>query len=203
MTVDKQALLDAVNDLIEDENPQQKLEALEAVFEVLRRHPVRLAHPMSVLNPLLKLRKDDPDSWERVKELIDRKCLAAGRPPCWPAPVPLKFIDRKNEYQREFMLRKRERLSRVSEIENMQRDPQDRLIGNAKLDFERHRQSRWAAERDALIEKARQAAGGKLSKETTATIRDQFWDRVDAELDALEEAVRVELLKPKHLRRKL
>ena len=203
MHVDKSALLDAANDLIAEERPQAKLEALEVVFEVLRRHPVRLAGSMAVLNPLLKLRSEDPDAWERVKKMIDDFRAKAGREPCWPAPKPERFVDRKNEYQRAFMLRKRERQSRASEIENMQREPHERLIGNARLDFERRVAAQWAAEREATIEAARTLAGGRLSKEEVAKLRDQFWDRVDAELDELEFAVRRELMKPKHQRRKL
>lgn len=203
MAIDKQALLEAVNDLIEEARPQQKLEALEVVYEVLRRHPVRLAGPMAVLNPLLTLRQEDPDGWDRVKGLIDSKRRLAGREPCWPEPEPVKFIDRKNEYQRAFMLRKRERLSRVSKIENLQREPKDQLVGNVKQDFERRWQGLRADELNALIEKARQAAGGRIKKAVADTIRDQFWTKVDADLDALEDAVRAELLKPKHMRRKL
>ena len=203
MPVDKSALLEAANDLIAEERPQAKLEALEVVFEVLRRHPVKLAGSMAVLNPLLTLRSEDPEGWERLKAMIDGFREKAGLQPCWPAPKPERFVDRKNEYQRAFMLRKRERQSRASEIENMQREPHERLIGNARLDFERRVAAQWAAERDATIEVARQRAGGKLSKEESSKLRDQFWDRVDAELDELEAAVRKELLKPKHMRRKL
>lgn len=203
MPVDKQALLDAVNDLIAEERPQAKLEALDVVYEVSRRHPVKLAGSMAILNPLLALRQEDSQGWENVKTMIDDFRAKAGRPPCWPAPKPERFIDRKNDYQRAFMLRKRERLSRVSEIENLQREPHERLMGNAKLDFERRAANLWAEQRDALIEKARLAGGGRLSREDAARIRDTFWERVDAELDAKEEAVRKEALKPKHMRRKI
>lgn len=203
MTVDKQALLDAVNDLIADDAPRAKLEALDVVYEVSRRHPVKLTGDMAVLNPLLTLRREDELGWENVKTMIDAFRAKAGKPPCWPAPKPERFIDRKNEYQRAFMLRKRERMLRASEIENLQREPHERLIGNARLDFERRVAAHWAELRDAALEKARLANGGKLSRDEAADIRDAFWGRVDAELDAKEEAVRRELLKPKHMRHKI
>lgn len=203
MSTDKQALLEAVNDLIQDEGANFKVTAMEEVAKLQRQYPVKLSGELAVLNPMLRLMAADGDAWEQVKKLIDEKRAVAGFSPLWPGPKKETFADRKNEYQRQLMARIRERANRAAEIENMQRPERDRLIGNARLEFMRITTNGWGAQRDAEIAAAKQLAGGRLSKPQIDAVRDKFWASVDAHLDEKEELVRKELLKPAHQRRKL
>lgn len=197
MPVDKSALLDAVNDLIRDANPKVKVEAMDALFALTRRYPARLTDSLEVLNPLLDLRAEDPPAYEGVQRLIDSKRRAAGLPPCWPEPEPERFD--KTEYQRQLMAQRRVRAGRALAIENYQRPERDRLMGNARLEFERRTLSSWGKRLDGILQKARVAEGGKLIRERQDEIRDAFWASVDAALDRAEQLVREGKSIPKDL----
>lgn len=199
MSTDKRALLEAVNDLIQDHAASLKVTALDEVAKLKRRYPIKLTGEMAILNPLLNLMSDDPPAWEQVKRLIDTKRAVLEFEPLWPAPKKVTFADRKNEYQAKLMARIRERANRAVEIENMQRPERDRLIGNARLEFMRVTTNNWGKQRDALIA-AERAAAGKLTKPQIDAIRDKFWQSIDEMLDAKEIVVRKELLKPAHQR---
>jgi hypothetical protein len=202
MSTDKRALLEAVNDLIQDHAATLKVTALDEVAKLKRRYPIKLTGELAILNPLLNLMLDDPDAWEQVKRLIDTKRALLEFEPLWPAPKKVTFADRKNEYQAKLMARIRERANRAVEIENMQRPERDRLIGNARLEFMRITTNNWGKERDARIA-AEKAAAGKLTKVQIDAIRDKFWQSIDDMLDAKETAVRKELLKPSHQRQRI
>lgn len=202
MSTDKQALLEAVNDLIQDHAAAIKVTALDEVAKLKRRYPIKLTGELAILNPLLNLMSDDPDAWEQVKRLIDTKRALLEFEPLWPAPKKVTFADRKNEYQAKLMARIRERANRAVEIENMQRPERDRLIGNARLEFMRITTNNWGKERDARIA-AEKAANGKLTKAQIDAIRDKFWQSIDDMLDAKEIVVRKELLKPAHQRQRI
>lgn len=203
MTPERQAVLNAIKDLVQDEDPRPKLEALEAVFPLLRRYPIALTGAWSILNPLLYLRLEDEEEWEVAKTRIDVRREKEGRSLCWPSPKPPKFEERYNEYQRVLMQEIRARGRRASSIENMQRAATDQIRGNARQEFERTMQHKWGARRDALLEQARQRSGGRLSREERRRITDEFWAGIDLELDRLEEKVRREHLKPAHQRRSI
>lgn len=202
MSTDKQALLEAVNDLIQDHAAALKVTALDEVAKLKRRYPIKLTGELAILNPLLNLMSDDPDAWEQVKILIDKKRALLEFEPLWPAPKKVTFADRKNEYQAKLMARIRERANRAVEIENMQRPERDRLIGNARLEFMRLTTNKWGKERDARIA-AEKAAAGKLTKAQIDAIRDKFWLSVDEMLDEKEALVRKEILKPAHQRQRI
>lgn len=200
MSTDKRALLEAVNDLIQDHAAAIKVTALDEVAKLKRRYAIKLTGELAILNPLLNLMSDDPDAWEQVKRLIDIKRALLDFEPLWPAPKKVTFADRKNEYQAKLMARIRERANRAVEIENMQRPERDRLIGNARLEFMRLTTNKWGKERDEKIAAAKTAAGGRLTKAQIDAIRDKFWQSVDEMLDEKEALVRKEILKPAHQR---
>lgn len=203
MAVDKQLVGEAVRDLVSDPDPRPKVEALEATFEVSRRHPVKLTGTMAVLNPLLVLRHENPEGWEAVKALIDSKRAMKSLKPAWPAPSRETFADRKPEYQRQLMAERRERSRRAADIENLQRSEREQLIGKARMEFMDHTFAKWAKRRDLYLENITAELGRSLSRPEAATHREAFWKIIDAELDEKEEAVRRELLKPAAQRRKI
>ncbi len=201
MSVDKQSVLEAVNDLIADPDPRPKVEALDVVFEVSNRHPVKLAAGMAVLNPLLRLRRENPQGWEGVKTLIDTKRAIKGLKPCWPAPEPESFD--KPEYQRQLMAERRERPRRAVDLENMQRPAHAQLRGKPRLEYMDRTFAKWAAKRDRHLEACAEQKGSKLTREEAAQARDDFWRTVDRRMDEAEAAIRRELLKPMGQRRKV
>lgn len=72
--IDKQALADAVNELIESADAKRVFTQLMGVFELAAKEvPVRLTSRLAVLNPLLELMLADFDRADRVLDLIDRK----------------------------------------------------------------------------------------------------------------------------------
>lgn len=198
MTYTKLALLDAINLLVGEDDPRYSLEALEAVLTLRQRFPVRLTGPLADLNALIALREDDPEKWPPVQALIDGKRAEADLPLCWPEP---KFD--KREYQRRLMALRRERSGRALEIENMQREDRDKLRGVLRLEYERRQLATWGEQVDAIIAARKEAAGGKICKNQIDAIKLKFWEELDAALDEREAAVRIELMKPPHQRRKI
>lgn len=198
---DVQSLLTAVNTLIATDRHHFMAEAIEAVAAMNTRYPVQFSGKLAVLNPLLRLRIEDDNSFEKVKQLVDSKRQVDGLPPVWPGPEKEKFD--KVEYQRQLMATRRRIAKAALEIENAQRPERDRLIGTARLEFENKVLADWGAELERQIEEMRDEAGGRLPKEATGAFRKQYWANVEASLEERHELLRKELMKPVHLRRKV
>lgn len=198
---DVQSLLTAVNTLIATDRHHFMAEAIEAVAAMNTRYPVQFSGKLAVLNPLLRLRIEDDNSFEKVKQLVDSKRQVEGLPPVWPGPEKEKFD--KVEYQRQLMAMRRRIAKAALEIENAQRPERDRLIGSARLEFENKVLADWGAELERRVEAMRDEAGGRLSKEATSAYRRQYWANVEASLEGRHELLRKELMKPVHLRRKV
>lgn len=200
MTTQKHALLEAVNDLINEKDGQFKVTALEEVSRLSGNYPVQMSGEMATLNPLLGLMHDDPSSWDNVKKLIDAKRAVLGYEPLWPEPKKPLFKDRKNEYQRELMAKRRERAYRALALEDAQRGEHAALKGNPRLEFIKVTEANWGRMKNAEIEAARDRAGGHLKKAQIDAIRERVEAEIDAELTRREDRLRLELLKPPHQR---
>lgn len=185
----KELLLAAVNLLIRSPDAHAHLDALEAIFPLAKTHPVRLVGDAAPLNALLDLHLTDPQRYERLLELVETKRREAGFDELRPHRES-RFD--KVEYMRNFMDRKRARQRRAAEIENLMRPSRDRLIGKSRIEFMERQASRWKRDLDEFVNKARVAQGGRLSKETLDTLREQFWSGVDKYLDDLEAVARKE-----------
>lgn len=181
------SLLHAVNILVEAKDAPALYSALMSLLPVARNLGARFGGDRVVLNPLVELALTNPEQFQRVLALIEKKREAAGLPPL--APPPDESFD-KTDYMREFMQQKRERERRAVEIENMMRPEASILRGRARLDFMQMQSARWNTQREALLTQAREAQGGRLPKEVTHEIITGFWARVDKELDDLEEAAK-------------
>jgi hypothetical protein len=201
MPYTKEALLEAVNHMIAETDPRYTLEALQATSTLRARHPVKLSGVLSVLNPLLELQDDNPVGFQRIQGLIDARRTHAGLAPCWPKGDPEKFD--KNAYQRQLMAMRRERSGRALAIENMQRTERDRLVGTNRLEYENRQLGLWGEKADILVDEAKKASGGRISRDQIAAIKQRFFESLEVELDEREAAVRAELLKPAHMRQKI
>lgn len=192
MLYDKDELLAAVNDLILDPSPGRKVDALSAVINLRRLYPVKLTSDFHVLNPLVEIAVFEPEFYEKTKALIDAKRIEKGYEVLWPAKH--EGFD-KREYQRNLMAERRRLSGRASDIENLSRGKNDQLLGTLRLDFERRQLKTWGDRLDALLEKARQANGGKLPRAESEKIRDAFWNTIEVELDEAEEIAKLKNMK--------
>lgn len=177
----KIAVVAAVNTLITSPNAHELYASLEAAGKVPTQYPVSLRGEAAVFNELLDLRRADPGAYERVIDLAEQRRETFGFDALRHA-VPPGY--NKVSYQREFMAQKRDRQRVAAEIENTVRPERDRLIGNARLEFMRRQSMRWKEQRDAFLQRARDAHGGRLSVGQIQTILTQFWSAVDADLEA-------------------
>ena len=201
MPYTKTALLDAINLLVANPDPQAALEALEDVWHLNQRHAVRLSGELADLNALVTLRSENPEAWARVQALIDAKRADAGLAPCWP-PQGKPAFDKK-AYQRRLMALRREWSGRAVEIENLQRGERDKLKGTLRMEYERRQLATWGDTAEERVAARKQANGGKISRAEIDAIKAKFWEELDSALDEREAAVRAELMKPAHLRKKL
>ena len=191
MTTDRESLLEAVNHLVEMEDASGLFSDLQALIPVARNLGARFSGARAVVNPLLDLALSNPEQFARVVELIGSKREAAGRSPLTGA-VDDTFD--KADYMREFMQQKRDRERRAVKIENMIRPENAQLKGRARLDFMQVQSARWNHQRTELLEKARAANSGRLSREVQNELLRGFWQRIDDELDGLEQLARAEQL---------
>lgn len=201
MTIDKAAVLQAVQELADMTNPARAVEIVEDVARFALRYPVKLTGELAGLNPLLKLAMRDPGMYQTALGLVDKWRAKNGLPPVKPPPEP-KAYD-KTESQRQLMAMRRRLAGRAIEMDNQQRPEADRLKGPRRMEAE----GRWLKKQgDRLREieaRARDAAGGVIPKAQLAAIKEKFWSGLDAELDERAEQLRQELQKPAHQRRKV
>lgn len=189
MKPDPATLLPAVTALVTRDDAAFLYDTPAAVVQIVvgAKRPVALSGDAAVLNPLLDLASVDKGAYDRVLEVVDDKRKAAGYP-------PLRQVDQsgfdKRTYMRDFMAHKRLREKRAVLIENLARSDRDQLRGVPRMEFSRVQSAKWKARLDAVTEKVRVAHGGAAPREALDLAREQFWQTVDQELDAAEEAVR-------------
>jgi hypothetical protein len=188
--MDLTALTLAVTALVEHDDASWLYAALVAAVKMQRDYPVALIGRGAVVNPLLALALEDPEAYARVLALVETKRALAELPPLHPPPED--GFD-KTAYMRDFMDRKRQRQRRAAEIENYLRPARAALKGKARIEYMDRVAAGWKARLDELIDKARAAQGPRLSAEVLETIRSQFWQSVDEELDAAAEEARRKL----------
>ena len=188
-------LAEAANALVDDEDAQALFRQFRGVLELKRRSiPVSLTGRPAVLNALLELAIEDESGFERVVDLVERRRMDKGLP-------RLSSVDEgRQAYMREFMGIKRERQARLIELLNELRSVNDKIKGSVRLELERVHAARWLAEKHSRENAARSRLGRRLSAEERKSIADQLWADVDAELDALEEFVKVQMRLPLHAR---
>lgn len=184
------ALLAAIEDLVNEPEPRYKRDALAALEEINRVYPMRFAGALEVLNPLAAIMLNSSKEFDRIALLIESRRTAAGKELMWPPPEPEKFNRIAN--QRRIMRERRARSARALTYENAVRADKDKLVGKARLTFEDAVLAKWGRQLDHKLESARIQNGGPLSREATQRIREAHWAAVDAELDELEAARRRE-----------
>jgi hypothetical protein len=187
----KASLLEAVNALVAADNAPQLYSDLLGIMDAATRFGARFTGEREILNPLLNLAMSNRDQFLRVVSLIESKRAAAGASPL-SAPPDTTYD--KTSYMREFMAQKRERERRAVEIENMMRGDRSPLKGRARLEFMQTQSARWKAQRDDMLAAAKQRAGSQgLKRAQEQDLIAQFWQRIDRELDELEQLARAEL----------
>ncbi len=192
---DKSQLLQAVNTLIAGSNASELYGVLMEVSPSYNKYPdyVSLIGDAWVLLPLLKLRRKNAESFQKVLGLIEERRRKSGLD-------SLQKPYDKTHYMRDFMDMKRQRQRRAVLIENMLRPPKDALKGLARQKFCEEQSARWKKELDARIDAARAALphlDGQIARlpiETMTEIRRAFWEKVDYDMSRMEEIARREQL---------
>lgn len=194
---DRAALTEAVNTLIDDDAAKQMYAALAKILELKRQdYPVELTGRYAALNPLMELAGKDEDAFERVMDLVARKRSERDLPPLDAGNAEK---DRR-VYMRKFMAAKRDRQRRLIELLNQLRSENDKIKGSARLELERVHAARWLDEKDRREKAIRDESGIRMTADERSQISLFIWAEVDAELDALEEFVRVQSRLPLHQR---
>jgi hypothetical protein len=181
----KQHILDAANVLINDQDASGLFQQLLDVLLLPDKYKVKLDGAASVLNPLLRLAREDNVKFSRVIDMVELRRSARGMTALRPDPSEKKFD--KNEYQRKLMAERRVRMVKAAELENLRRPPSGQLIGHARMDFQRVQQNKWSNQLATCI--TNQLGTGPISKEARAKVAETFWDSVDGQLADDEAAV--------------
>jgi hypothetical protein len=184
----KAELVAAANLLIRSGEARDHYEMLVAAAPLVARYPLlRFRGDAYPLNALATVKVGEPDVYRQIIDLVERKREEADLGPLVESEES-RFD--KSAYMQQFMEQKRQRQRRAAEIENMQRHERDKLVGRARLDFMQRQSEIWKKERDALMDKAREAAKPqRLTRDEIQIIVNQFWAKVDRQLDELEAKV--------------
>ena len=185
----KEELVPAVQLLLQSPDAKDLYQTMLNAAPLVARHKdVRLTGEAACLNILAIVKFSHPSIYAGVIALIEKRRADADLEPL-DSPSDEKF--NKSEYMQQFMEQKRVRQRRAADIENLQRSERDKLVGRTRLDFMQNQSAIWKKERDAFLEKVKDAAAPtRLKKEYIAAAVDQFWAKVDAQLDKQEDAVR-------------
>lgn len=184
----KADLVTAVNLLIRSPQAQALYQTMIDTAPMLARHPeLCLTGPAEDLNVLARYKISHPDIYESIIGLVEQKRAAAG---VGPLATPTDVGFDKAMYMQQFMEAKRVRQRRAADIENLQRNDRDKLVGRARLDFMQRQSALWKAERDQMLMRAKQASPQRIKREALTALLENFWSKIDARLDALETAAR-------------
>ena len=185
----KEELVPAVQLLLQSPDAKDLYQTMLNAAPLVARHKdVRLTGEAACLNILAIVKFSHPSIYAGVIALIEKRRADADLEPL-DSPSDEKF--NKSEYMQQFMEQKRVRQRRAADIENLQRSERDKLVGRTRLDFMQNQSAIWKKERDAFLEKVKEAAAPtRLKKEDITAAVDQFWAKVDAQLDKQEDAVR-------------
>jgi hypothetical protein len=184
MGYDVNELKEAAARLARQEDAKAHYDILDQVLTKAGTLPVKLYDtPAMWLNPMLYAYKTEPDTYKTLVQWANRKRVERGLTPI----LTDKTLFDKGEYQREFMAAKRERERRAVQAENSRRPERDALKGRAREDFQRRLAAEWQAEKDRMLDAARNAKGGKrLTKEEAKEVMALFWEAVDQRIGASE-----------------
>ena len=182
-------LVTAANTLVTSENADTLYSQLLAIAKIDETLPFTLtgeAAQLEPLLPLLPLLRTDRPRFDAVLDLVNTKREARG----------LARLGDESEkrfskvvYQKGFMGIKRALQKRAVILENARRPKRDRLIGNARLEFEKAQSRKWLARRDAFLEKVKQQGPMPVGAyhENIAL----FWKSIDVEVAAAEAEARL------------
>lgn len=204
-TKERSALAAGVDALIADPDAEVLHKQMLGIIELLDRGiPARLAGRAAVLNPLVDLYATDPEAFERVIELVNRKRVESGleelAEPAAPAGDDVSEGADRRAYMREFMAQKREKQALLVKLWNELRAEDSRLKGVRRMEFEREHAARWQDEKKRREEAARERLGRRLSEAERKQIATKLWEDVQSELDELGVFVREQIRKPLHMR---
>ena len=167
--MDKQAVVDAVNYLIQSENSTKLINEITEVIENWDMYPMAFDGKLKCLNALIDVGLESREAFENLVKLIESKRKL----------IPtLKRAD----YQRDLMRERRARFAKALELHELTKGPLKSNKERKKATDELR--ARWAKARVDYIK-----SKGDLSWKERNVASGEFWEQVDRNLDkSLKEA---------------
>lgn len=165
MEITKAQVAAAANYLVQARDYAAKVKQVAKVIAEWDERHVFFTGERECLNALVNLGLQYPDKLTRLYAIIDGK----------RAQVPQL---RRNEYQREFMAQARARLNKALEIEAIVEGR--RLTPDEKLKRAARIKAEWARRKQEAL-----TAAGDLDWKGRNAVTQEFWEKVDHELEAM------------------
>lgn len=170
--MDKQKIAAALSMLATSKQFTHRVKQIEDIIDGWQDTPLLFGGALEPFNALVDVGLHNREAFGKLIDLARSKRRALPEA-------------RRTDYQRELMREKRERLDRAVKLEELVRG--SRLTGDKRLAYKKAMQERWMNERNAFIAKK-----GNLSWKERNEAANEFWARVDAQLNSdLAEAQRV------------
>lgn len=163
MDIDKTKVAEAVNSLIECDRYAKVANELTSILETWDRHPMAYAGRLAPLNTLLDVGLQSRDAFERLLRFVESKRRLLPK-------------QRRIDYQRELMSKRRARVAKAIDLEELQHGPMDAA---ARERFVKALQGRWIEAKNKFVK-----SQGQLSWEERNEAARKFWAGIDAKLDA-------------------
>lgn len=170
--MDKSKIAAAINMLITEKGYAKRVGEIRELIGTWETTPRVFAGALSVLNVLVDIGLESPDDLDKLLAIAeDRRKL-----------IPLQ---KKVDYQRVLMQERRRRLKKAVELEELVRGR--RMSADERKAYEKKTQAQFIAQRAAFI-----AAKGDISWSEKNDASQEFWAKIDAQLDVdLDEARKV------------
>jgi DNA repair ATPase RecN len=161
--MDKQAVVEAVNFLIQSENYTKLINEITEVVENWDMYPMAFDGKLKCLNAMIDVGLESREAFENLVKLIESKRKL----------IPtLKRAD----YQRDLMRERRARFAKALELHELTKGPLSNTKDRKRVTDELR--ARWAKARVDYIK-----GKGNLSWKERNTASGEFWEQVDKTLD--------------------
>lgn len=161
--IDKHAIADAINYLVEAPNYSRIINELTQIVEQWDEHPMAYGGKLTMLNSLLEVGLTNRDAFERLLKLAEERRKLVPRA-------------RRTDYQRNLMRERRARIAKAREIvETTTGKP---MNAEERKDHRKSVLARWADAREEFIKDK-----GKLDWKGRNQAAGEFWEMVDRQLD--------------------
>lgn len=163
MTSTHERVVAAINFLVEAPKYSSLTHEMTRIIERWDTHPMYYSGHLACLNAMIDVGLRSRHAFERLVELVERS--RRGSP-----------VAKRKDYQRDLM---RERRARVAKALDLHERRYGQLRGAARLAETQAIQERWNVAKCAFM-----AGRGEMSWNDRLEATQEFWSKIDAQLDA-------------------